>query len=77
MNTIDSQLLQQVGNHLKALRQQQRMSLEDVKVATGIAVAKIEQGEKDIKVNVLAELCDHYRVSMIDFFKAIEKQMSK
>jgi hypothetical protein len=76
MENMDVQLLHHVGNRLKTLRVGQGLSVEEVKAATGIAVAKIEAGEKDMKIDALAALCEHYQTSMVDFFKAIEKQLS-
>jgi transcriptional regulator with XRE-family HTH domain len=76
MNSTESQLLQHVGAKLKGLRQKQRLSKEEVKAATRISVTEIEAGKKDIKVDVLAVLCDHYHTSLFDFFKEIEKRMA-
>lgn len=76
MFTTDTRLLQKVGAKLKALRQQQGMSMEEVKAATGIALADIEAGKKDMKIDLLAVLCEHYRTSLFAFFKEIEQQMS-
>jgi transcriptional regulator with XRE-family HTH domain len=76
MNRTDHQLLQHVGAKLKSLRQKHHVSVEEVKTAIGISVTEIEAGKKDIKLDTLAVLCEHYETSMVDFFKEIEKQLS-
>jgi transcriptional regulator with XRE-family HTH domain len=73
---MNVQLLHHVGNRLKTLRTGQGLSVEEVKATTGIAVTKIETGEKDMPIDKLAVLCDHYRTNLVDFFKEIEKQLS-
>lgn len=75
MISKDDQLLPLVGARLKALRKQHRLSVNEVEASTGITLADIEAGEKDVKVDVLAVLCEYYRTSLFDFFREIEKPM--
>ena len=75
MNTTDHQLLQHVGTKLKGLREKQGLSLEEVKAVTRLPVALLEAGKKDIPIDKLSRLCDHYRTSLTEFIKDIEKQL--
>lgn len=63
----NTELLLTLANRLKELRKQKNVTQEDVYNDTGIHVARIEQGKRDISFTTLCKLADYFNVG-IDFF---------
>jgi transcriptional regulator with XRE-family HTH domain len=60
----NAELLLTLANRLKELRRQKNFTQEDVYNDTGIHVARIEQGKRDITFTTLCKLADYFGVSI-------------
>jgi len=63
----NAELLLTLANRLKELRKQKKFTQEDVYNDTGIHVARIEQGKRDISFTTLCKLADHFGVDINEF----------
>lgn len=64
----NKELLLTLANRLKALRKQKNVTQEDVYNDTGIHVARIEQGKRDISFTTLCRLAEYFSVN-IEYFR--------
>ncbi|MCR9171088.1 MAG: helix-turn-helix domain-containing protein [bacterium] len=60
----NQELLLTLAKRLKELRKQKGVTQEDVYNDTGIHVARIEQGKRDISYTTLCRLADYFDVSL-------------
>lgn len=67
----DKALLDKIILNLKEIRKESGLTLETIYSATGIHIARIEQGKTNITISTLAKLCDYYKISLADFFTKI------
>jgi transcriptional regulator with XRE-family HTH domain len=63
----NKELLLTLANRLKALRKQKNVTQEDVYNDTGIHVARIEQGKRDISFTTLCKLAEYFKVELNTF----------
>jgi len=70
---VDKELLGDLIVGFKALREQQKVTLEAFYFDTGIHLARIEQGETNITVSTLAQICRYFNTSLKDFFALVEQ----
>lgn len=70
---VDKELLGDLIVGFKALREQQKVTLEAFYFDTGIHLARIEQGETNITVSTLAQICRYFNTSLKDFFVLVEQ----
>ena len=63
----NNELLLTLANRLKELRKQKNVTQEDVYNDTGIHVARIEQGKRDISFTTLCKLADYFDVELNTF----------
>lgn len=64
-SVMDNQeILLNLAKRLKELREQKKVSQEVVFNDTGIHVARIEQGKRDISFTTLCKLADYFGVSI-------------
>ena len=70
---VDKELLSDIANALKTLRARQNVTLEAFYFDTGIHLARIEQGETNITVSTLAQICRYFNISLKDFFSLVEQ----
>ncbi|PJJ54604.1 helix-turn-helix domain-containing protein [Hymenobacter chitinivorans] len=68
-----SSLLQEIARRLKALRESQQRTLQEVYDATGIHIARIEARRQNVTLATLAALCQYYHTSLSDFLLDIEQ----
>lgn len=73
---VDKELLSDIANALKTLRAGQNVTLEAFYFDTGIHLARIEQGETNITVSTLAQICRYFNISLKDFFALVEQLKS-
>lgn len=66
-------LLQEVARRLKALRESQRRTLQEVYDATGIHIARIEATRQNVTIVTLAALCRYYGITISEFLVDIEE----
>ena len=67
--------LKAVGTRLQLLRKEQKKELETVAKAVGIShslLSRIEDGDYDMYLDLLFELCDCYDTTPHEVFKDIE-----
>jgi transcriptional regulator with XRE-family HTH domain len=60
----NQELLIELSKKLKALRQVKGVTQESVFNDTGIHIARIEQGKRDISYTTLRKLCDYFDVDL-------------
>jgi transcriptional regulator with XRE-family HTH domain len=60
----NKEILLTLANRLKELRKQKNVTQEDVYNDTGIHVARIEQGKRDVAYTTLCRLADYFEVSL-------------
>lgn len=60
----NKKILLTLANRLKELRKQKNVTQEDVYNDTGIHVARIEQGKRDVAYTTLCRLADYFEVSL-------------
>ena len=70
----DKDLLYLVILVLKDIRKNKGVTLENFYFDTGIHLARIEQGKTNITISTLSKICQYYEISLIDFFKLVEKK---
>lgn len=63
----NKELLLSLANRLKELRKQKNVTQEDVYNDTGIHVARIEQGKRDISFTTLCKLAEYFDVDLNTF----------
>jgi len=63
----NQELLLTLAKRLKELRKQKGVTQEDVYNDTGIHVARIEQGKRDISYTTLCRLADYFEVGIERF----------
>ena len=63
----NTELLLTLANRLKELRKQKNLTQEDVYNDTGIHVARIEQGKRDISFTTLCKLAEYFGVDLNGF----------
>lgn len=60
----NEELLLNLAKHLKEQRKTKGVSQEDVYNDTGIHVARIEQGKRDISFTMLIRLTDYFEITI-------------
>ena len=70
----DKDLLYLIILVLKDIRKNKGVTLENFYFDTGIHLARIEQGKTNITISTLSKICQYYEISLIDFFKLVEKK---
>ncbi len=68
----DKALLQAIAANLRKLRKERGLSQIDVYIDTDIHIGRIECGRTNMSVTTLSNLCNYYRISLQDFFAALD-----
>jgi transcriptional regulator with XRE-family HTH domain len=63
----EKQLLLDLAKRLKALRKIKGVTQEDVYNDTGIHIARIEQGKRDVAYTTLVRLAEYFGVGLGEF----------
>lgn len=69
--SLERIVLKKIALQLKKLRSENNLTQEDVYNDTGIHIARIESGKRDLSVSSLKKLCDYFTVSLEEFFRDI------
>lgn len=64
----EKELLLTLAKRLKELRKEKGVTQEDVYNDTGIHIARIEQGKRDISYTTLCRLADYFEVNIGKFY---------
>ena len=67
----NERLIKAVGTRLRILREERKMSQEQVVFQKNIYLTDIENGYSNISIGSLIELCDLYKISLNDFIKGL------
>lgn len=67
----DTELLQAIAARLRKLRKERGLSQIDVYIDTDIHIGRVERGMTNITVSTLSLLCEHYGISLREFFMGI------
>lgn len=65
---VDTDLLTDIILGIKALRKKNNVTLETFFFDTGIHLARIEQGNTNITVSTLSQICRYFNLSLKEFF---------
>jgi transcriptional regulator with XRE-family HTH domain len=60
----NDEILLNLANRLKQLRKAKNLTQEQVLNDTGIHIARIEQGKRDISYTTLVRLADYFKVGL-------------
>ena len=66
-------LLQKIGRRVKEIRLQNKVTQQKFYFDTEIHIARIETGKQNVSISTLDVICKYFRVSLTEFFEAIEK----
>lgn len=69
----NDELIQQIVLLIKQLREERRLTQEDVYNDTGIHVARIESAKVNISISTLKALSDYFELTLESFFHRISK----
>jgi transcriptional regulator with XRE-family HTH domain len=67
MNDESRELLLNLAQKLKEQRRKKNLTQEQVLFDTGIHIARIEQGKRDISYTTLCRLADYFGVGLEEF----------
>lgn len=67
----NERLIKTVGTRLRLLREERKLSQEQVVFQKNIYLTDIENGYSNISIGTLIELCDLYKISLKDFIKGL------
>lgn len=67
----NERLIKAVGTRLRLIREDLKMTQEDVAFQKDIYLTNIENGYTNITIGKLVELCDLYKISMKEFIKGL------
>ncbi|MCP9751480.1 helix-turn-helix domain-containing protein [Ferruginibacter sp. HRS2-29] len=70
----NDELLGKIGNALKELRKSKGILQADFGNDTGIHIARVESGTRNLTISSLSVLTDYLDIKLSDFFKLVEKQ---
>lgn len=65
-------LLKKIARRVKELREKTGLTQEEFYNDTGIHVARIETGRRDISVSTLEKICEAFGLTFVEFFKGIK-----
>ena len=68
----DTKLLRRIALGIKELREDKKLTQEDVYNDTNIHVGRIETAKANLSVSTLSALCKYFKISLSDFHKRIE-----
>ena len=61
----------EIVHRLQRLRRARGLTLQEVYDATGIHIARLEANKTNMRVATLAVLCQHYDISLAEFFQGL------
>lgn len=67
----NERLIKAVGTKLRLIREEQKLTQENVAFQSDIYLTDIENGHTNITIGKLVELCDLYKISLKDFIKGL------
>lgn len=67
----NERLIKAVGTKLRLIREEQKLTQENVAFQSDIYLTEIENGHTNITIGKLVELCDLYKISLKDFIKGL------
>lgn len=67
----NERLIETVGTKLRLIREEQKLTQENVAFQSDIYLTEIENGHTNITIGKLVELCDLYKITLKDFIKGL------
>lgn len=67
----DDKMLRQIMDRLRALRKARGLTLDAVRVDTGIDLSYYESRLTNLSITTIAILCSYYEITLRDFFDGI------
>ena len=65
--------MKKVALRLKGLRETAGLSQDQVYIETDIHIGRLETGKVNVSISTLSALCKFYEITLVDFFKKIDK----
>jgi transcriptional regulator with XRE-family HTH domain len=59
-----SAFLRELARRLKAVREERRLTLQEVYDATGVHVSRLESGRRNVALLTVAMLCRYYQIGL-------------
>ncbi len=69
----DTKLLQRIALVIKELRDEKKLTQEDVYNDTNIHIGRIETAKANLTVSTLSALCKYLKIKVSDFHKRVEE----
>ncbi len=69
----DTKLLQRIALVIKELRDEKKLTQEDVFNDTNIHIGRIETSKANVTVSTLSALCKYFKIRVSDFHKRVEE----
>jgi transcriptional regulator with XRE-family HTH domain len=70
----NEKLLKKVATRIRQLRDENCITQEVFYNDTGINIGRIERAKRDISLTTIDAICKYFGISIIEFFKGIEKE---
>ena len=67
----DEEIIRKVAYRIKELREQKRLTQEQLYNDTNIHIGRIESLKVNVSISTLSVICKYFRITLSDFFKGI------
>jgi transcriptional regulator with XRE-family HTH domain len=68
----DNQLINKVAKKIKTVREERKISQQAFYDETNIHIGRIESGKINISISTLGAICNHFGLSLKEFFEEFE-----
>ncbi len=72
MQKSEHKIIGQIALGFRKLRKERKLTQEAVFFDTGISIARIETGNRNLAIDTIARLCEYFEISLGDFFNSLE-----
>jgi transcriptional regulator with XRE-family HTH domain len=66
------ELLLKIARRIKQLREENNISQDMFYIDTDIHIARIETAKTNITVSTLQDICNYFKISLVDFFTGMK-----
>ena len=67
----DEEIIRKVAYRIKELREQKRLTQEQLYNDTNIHIGRIESLKVNVSISTLSAICKYFKITLSDFFKGI------
>lgn len=69
----ESSFLSELARRLKALREDRKLTLQEVYDATGVHIGRIESSKANVTLTTMVKLCRYYQVRLVDIVEGLDE----